>query len=92
MPFYHDLKNYNADDHYPDKQSWIASRLLALRHDLKETILDQRRPNSLIIGSWNIRAFDDGIPRLDESYHYLAEIIAAFDICAIQEVKSDLGP
>ncbi|MBL3702576.1 hypothetical protein GI582_07695 [Sulfitobacter sp. BDSS02] len=92
MPFYHDLKTYDADDQYPDKQSWIASRLLALRHDLKEAILDRRRPNSLIIGSWNIRAFDDGIPRLDESYHYLAEIIAAFDICAIQEVKSDLGP
>ena len=29
---------------------------------------------------------------MDESYHYIAEIIDHFDICAIQEVKSDLDP
>ena len=92
MAFYHSLKNYKGDPDYPNKQSWISSSLLTLRHDLYETIKKDRQPNSLIIGSWNIRAFDDGMPRLDESYHYIAEIIDHFDICAIQEVKSDLGP
>ena len=29
---------------------------------------------------------------MDDSYHYIAEIIGAFDICAIQEIKSDLEP
>ncbi len=92
MTFYHGLKYYENDLDYPDKQKWIASRLLTLRHDLYEQIEKDRHPKSLIIGSWNIRAFDDGMPRLDESYHYIAEIIDHFDICAIQEVKTDLEP
>lgn len=92
MAFYHSLKKYEEDTDYPGKQAWIASRLLTLRHDLYETIERDRKPNSLIIGSWNIRAFDDGVPRMDESYHYIAEIIDHFDICAIQEIKNDLWP
>ncbi|MDB4614078.1 endonuclease/exonuclease/phosphatase family protein [bacterium] len=92
MAFYHALKDYENTKGYPNKQSWIASRLLTLRHDLGREIKHGRQPNSLIIGSWNIRAFDDGVPRLDESYHYIAEVIDHFDVCAIQEVKTDLGP
>ena len=92
MAFYHPINTYKNDPDYPDKQAWIAARLLTLRHDLYESIKKDRRPNSLIIGSWNIRAFDDGVPRMDESYHYIAEIIDHFDICAIQEVKTNLAP
>ncbi|MHA6264903.1 endonuclease/exonuclease/phosphatase family protein [Arenibacterium sp. CAU 1754] len=92
MAFYHGLKSYADDPDYPDKQKWIASRLLTLRRDLNTHIVSERQPNSLIVGSWNIRAFDDGMLRLDESYHYIAEIVDKFDICAIQEVKSSLKP
>ena len=95
MPFYHGLKSYTDDPargDYPGKSDWIARRLLALRYDLGQAIGNARRPGSLVIGSWNIRAFDGGTPRLDESFHYIAEIIGTFDICAVQEVKSDLGP
>jgi len=92
MAFYHPLKYYNNDPIYPNKDAWIASRLLTLRHDLNHDIKKDRAPNSLIIGSWNIRAFDGGLPRMDESYHYIAEIIDHFDICAIQEIKGDLAP
>jgi len=93
MAYYQNLKRYsNKDKSYPNKQDWIASRLLTLRHDLNEEIEKDRRPNSLIIGSWNIRAFDGGMPRLDESYHYIAEIIDHFDVCALQEIKTDLYP
>ncbi len=92
MAFYHRIKTYANDPNYPDKQAWTAARLLTLRHDLYESIRKKRQPNSLIIGSWNIRAFDDGVPRMDESYHYIAEIIDHFDICAIQEVKTNLRP
>ena len=95
MAFYQNLKTYNPardPDYYEGKASWIASRLVALRRDLFETITRDRQPNSLIVGSWNIRAFDDGIPRLDESYHYLAEVISNFDVMAIQEIKADLWP
>lgn len=92
MPFYHALKSYEHDSNYGNKQTWIAERLLTLRHDLYEAIEKDREPDSLVIGSWNLRAFDDGVPRMDESYHYIAEIVGHFDICAIQEVKKDLNP
>lgn len=87
MPFYHGLKGYS-----PTKADWISRRLIALRSDLHRQITGPRRSNSLIIGSWNIRAFDGGLPRLDDSYHFIAEIISTFDICAVQEVKDDLAP
>ncbi|MFT5067134.1 MAG: endonuclease/exonuclease/phosphatase family metal-dependent hydrolase [Yoonia sp.] len=94
MPFYVDLNTYKdyPDPAYPDKHSWIAERLLALRYDLDMTILKDRKSNSLIVGTWNIRAFDGGLPRLDESLHYIAEVIATFDICALQELKPNLEP
>ena len=98
MPFYHGIRSYGLGPEagpFPDyegKRHWVASRLLTLRRDLAEIIISQRHPRSLIVGSWNIRAFDDGAPRLDESYHYIAEIVSTFDICAVQEVKGDLGP
>lgn len=92
MASYKELRDYGKKENYPNKQKWISSRLLTLRHDLHEVIQKDRKPNSLIIGSWNIRAFDGGVSRMDESYHYIAEIIDHFDICAIQEVKSSLKP
>lgn len=94
MPFYVDLNFYkdHPNPNYPDQHRWIAERLLALRYDLSMTIVKDRRPNSLIVGTWNIRAFDGGLPRLPESFHYIAEIISTFDICAIQELKPDLEP
>ncbi|MGB3406553.1 MAG: endonuclease/exonuclease/phosphatase family protein [Jannaschia sp.] len=94
MPSYKDLARYRDTPpaHFPEKSAFIARRLRALRHDLRLAIGARRRPDSLIVGSWNLRAFDDGAPRLDESFHYIAEIISNFDVCAIQEVKSDLRP
>ena len=92
MPFYNALARYQENPEYPGQANWIARRLLTLRYDLAQQIVKDRRPNSLIIGTWNIRAFDGGIPRLSESLHYIAEIISAFDVCAIQELKPDLGP
>ena len=92
MAFYHALRTYEDDPLYPGKAAWIADHLLELRKELFVSIQADRTPGTLIIGSWNIRAFDEGKPRMDESYHYIAEIIDKFDICAVQEVKSDLGP
>lgn len=87
-----------------EKADWIARHLLLMRRHLIGDLADQMaeenntghlgrtKAKNLVIGSWNIRAFDDGDPRLDESYHYIAEIIDKFDICAVQEIKSDLAP
>ena len=90
MAFYGSLKRASAYPRgvdAPGQAGWIAHRLLRLRAMLNGQITAVRRPNSLIIGSWNIRHFDGGRKRLNESYHYIAEIIDHFDICAVQEVK-----
>ena len=93
MAFYQSLKYaYPRGRTKPGQSGWIADRLLRLRALLNGQITARRQPNSLIIGSWNIRHFDGGRPRLDESFHYIAEIIDHFDICAIQEVKSTAWP
>ncbi len=51
---------------------------------------------TLLLGTWNIRNFDDNRfgngPRLDESFFYLAEVISAFDILAVQEICEDMAP
>lgn len=92
MAMYKDLRQYKHSD--PEKADFIATKLLALRESLDQQISGGRRANSLIVGSWNIREFDSGKGgmRLDESYHYIAEIIDRFDICAIQEVRDNLAP
>lgn len=90
MAFYTDLRKYQKEA--PDKADWIARRLLSLRQSLNKELGINRTPGALVVGSWNIRAFDGGRPRRDESFHYIAEIIDKFDICAIQEIKPDLEP
>lgn len=87
MAFYHSIKYYDDKD-----KVWIADHLIKLRACLNDQINKDRLPSSLIIGSWNIRAFDGGRPRRNESYHYIAEIIDHFDICAVQEISTDLKP
>ncbi len=91
MAFYKDLRNkdrYPEGSNKPGQSGWIAKHLKDLRGQLKDEIRGQRQPNSLIIGSWNIKHFDGGRPRLPESFHYITEIIDHFDICALQEVKN----
>lgn len=101
MAYYKKLKQYKYDREknrdpdvkfIPNKEAWISKRLIDLRQTIRASDLGQRGHENLVIGSWNIRAFDEGTPRRDESYHYIAEIIDHFDICAVQEVKDDLEP
>lgn len=51
--------------------------------------LEKRR---LRIATWNLREFDSGRYgyRLPEAIFYIAEVISAFDIVALQEVRGDL--
>lgn len=89
MAMYKDLRRYGEA-----KSAHVAQRILGLREKLHDEITGPRRSNSLIIGSWNIRNFDNGFggERTDEAYHYIAEIIDRFDICAIQEVMGNMEP
>lgn len=66
-------------------------RLLALRAKLSAEVTVNKSPDSFLLATWNLREFDRGEPRLEESLFYIAEIIAAFDLVAIQEVNRDLS-
>ena len=98
MPFYRDLRDERRFT--PDEKDWVSRRLLDLRTRLREPppVGVPNRPlnSSLIVGTWNIRDFDNNKyrngPRRRESLQYIAEIISRFDICAIQEVNEDLDP
>jgi hypothetical protein len=72
-----------------------AQRLLALRAALAP-IRAQRTADSMLLATWNIRDFDDNKfrfgPRKRESYYYLAEVIATFDLVAVQEINRNLTP
>jgi len=71
-------------------------RLIDLRGALYKEVKSKRDEGSILLASWNLRDFDDNKfghgPRLDESYLYIAEIISAFDLIALQEVNRNLKP
>lgn len=98
MPFYGDLRDDRRFT--PDEMDWVSRRLLDLRARLKEPapigVPTRTLESSLIVGTWNIRDFDNNKfrngPRRRESLQYIAEIISSFDVCAIQEINEDIGP
>ena len=92
VPYYKPLKNESAST-----RKRIVKGLRALRqhfHDVK--FPRKKTTESLILGTWNLRNFDDDRfdygPREEEAYFYLAEIISWFDVIAVQEINVDLGP
>jgi exonuclease III len=91
MPFYFPLKyNFNLQD-----GQRAAQTLLRLRQQIEAQIPARTVDDSLLLATWNIRDFDSNKfghgPRLKESFFYIAEIISAFDIVALQEVNEDLS-
>ncbi len=92
MTFYKPLKEESIKD---------RKRTVAGIQRIRQQFLDVDFPTkkaleSLILGTWNIRNFDDDRfnygPRLRESLFYIAEIISHFDVIAIQETCEDLTP
>jgi hypothetical protein len=70
-----------------------ALRLLKMRDSLAP-LRAKRRDGTLMLATWNIRDFGAGrlnpSPRLPETFFYLAEIAACFDLIAVQEVNRNL--
>ena len=70
--------------------------ILRLRKKLAKEIPSRTIRNSLLLATWNIRDFGGSRlnpqPRLTESLYYMAEIISAFDIVAVQEVNDNMQP
>lgn len=71
-----------------------AERLIAIRKSLAP-VRKRRSDSSLLLATWNIRDFDSNKfkygPRRPETFYYLAEMIACFDLVALQEVNRDLS-
>ena len=79
-----------------DERHRIADRLIKIKKELETQGVPQRNvSDSLLLATWNLRDFDSNKfghgKRLRESFFYLAEIISAFDIVALQEVNKDLS-
>ena len=89
MPFYYKLKYWRTED-----RNRTISRLLSLRRSLARSIPRRTVDKTLLLATWNLRDFDSNKfghgPRIPESFYYIAEIISAFDIVAVQEVNRDL--
>ena len=95
MPFYSDLRRMSRSD----RLRTIAG-IERLRAQKGKAIPPRTLKDTLLLATWNIRDFgnedkrakEDGRdqpgPRLQESYYYIAEVISAFDIVAIQEVNT----
>ncbi|MBK8558316.1 MAG: endonuclease/exonuclease/phosphatase family protein [Lewinellaceae bacterium] len=87
MPFYRKL-----DASKPEDKRTIQN-LLLLRKDLNLHIpVKKSMDESLLLATWNIREFDSAKygSRTDESIYYIAEIVARFDLIAIQEIRESL--
>ncbi len=90
MPRYYDIKKFDAV-----VRKRTIERILNLRAALDNKV-PRTKPDSLLLATWNIRDFDSNKfghgPRLEETYHYIAEIISRFDLVAVQEINRDLEP
>ena len=106
MPLYHKLQiTESHSDAAKARNKRIARNLLRLKEALRdhlgiedlskgldELITVRDSSHFLRLATWNIREFDSTTygKRLDESIYYIAEIIAHFDLVAVQEVREDL--
>lgn len=82
-----------SDDAARDR---AIDRLISLRAGLAQDVTRRNKQSSFHLATWNIRDFGgrklNPAPgkRLDESLLYIAEIISAFDLVAVQEVNDDM--
>ncbi|MGD8304752.1 MAG: hypothetical protein PVI55_20220 [Desulfobacterales bacterium] len=94
MPLFYHLDRYGQD------AGRVADRIMALRHAMQNhpdgavrNVPDKNATATLLLATWNLKEFEGGRndERIDESYWYIAEIVAHFDLVAIQEVGGHLG-
>ena len=85
MPFYAGVDEESVNG------KRALDRLIKLRAHLDRDV-PARSDEMIVLGTWNIREFDSPAygRRVPEAMHYIAEIVARFDIIAITEVRSDL--
>jgi len=72
-----------------DKQRTLEN-MIELKKGLLEKVPQKTVDRNILLATWNIKEFGHISERLPESHYYIAEIINAFDIVAVQEIKSGL--
>lgn len=91
MPIYYPLKRVSD----PNRKRIVAG-LERLRAQLERDLPTRTINDTLLLATWNIRDFDSNKfkqgPRQKESLYYIAEIISAFDLVAVQELNWNLRP
>lgn len=91
MTLYHSIRRWRNNT----ERNRVLDRLVDLRGQLHEEVLAREAQGSFLLATWNIRDFDSNKfghgKRMRESFHYIAEIISAFDLVAVQEVNRDLS-
>lgn len=80
-------KRLLSDD---DKKRTITN-INTLKEGLLKDIPSKKIDTNLLLASWNIKNFGTLKDRTAESLYYIAEIINAFDIVALQEINSDIS-
>lgn len=92
MPYYKSIKNIEPKA----MRLRTLSGLKRLRAQLDEEMPRKTRDATLVLGTWNIRNFDDNRfmsgYRTAEDLQYIAEIISHFDVLAVQEICDDTYP
>jgi endonuclease/exonuclease/phosphatase family metal-dependent hydrolase len=94
MPYYAPIRKMKSRDRRRTIQG-----IQNLRKQKRASVPARTLKDTLLLATWNIRDFGNedkraknGLnqpgPRLEESYYYIAEIISAFDIVAIQEINT----
>jgi endonuclease/exonuclease/phosphatase family metal-dependent hydrolase len=90
MVQYSGLRRF-ADDATRDR---TIERLLDLRAGIANKISTRNKQDTFHLASWNIRDLGSNkfnpSPRLPETFLYIAEVISAFDLVAIQEVNENM--
>lgn len=89
MAFYNYLK---YDFRSKSERKFVSEKIIKLKEQLEKEIPKKDTDSNLLLATWNIRDFDKtnrrGFgKRTKDSLYYIAEIISAFDIVAVQEVN-----
>lgn len=94
MPFYPSLlqnKVINGDKLNKTERRRTAKNLIKLKAQIKDQIPSKDIESHLLLGTWNIRDLGKNGPKHGErnleDLYYIAEILSAFDLVAVQEVN-----
>jgi len=87
MPFYKNLDPKKGADR------WTAVGPLRLRCAIRKSVPPKTLDTNLLLARWNIRKFGGTKfrRRSKEALFYLTEVISAFDLVAVHEVRANLG-